>query len=95
MNIRIRCFPYALKNSRRCRGVLKFKYTDSSIVAKTDYGNFQFTLNQDRRAQLVFMQLPKKMSIDVMCIVIITGGMKRSCIKYATTPAYTGLICKR
>jgi len=49
MNIRIRCFPYALKNSRRCRGVLKFKYTDSSIVAKTDYGNFQFTLNQDKR----------------------------------------------
>jgi hypothetical protein len=44
----IRCFPNALKNSRRCRGVLDIKNTDGSHVAKTGFGNFHFTLNQDK-----------------------------------------------
>jgi hypothetical protein len=40
----IRRFPNALKNSRRCRGVLDV------FVAKNGKRNFQFTLNQDMRS---------------------------------------------
>jgi len=47
-DMNIRCCPNALKNSRRCRGVLDTKNTDGSQVAKTGIGNFQFTLNQDK-----------------------------------------------
>jgi hypothetical protein len=67
----IRCFPNALKNSRRCRGVLDIKNTDGSHVAKTGFGNFHFTLNQD----------------NIWCLVTNVsmgpqGGFKAQCFSF-------------